>query len=166
MLFPIQPVEDDRPPHPTVAACLPELPERAVGVRRPGDPLELARAVGELALSLHHHFAVDDPARDHEHRAFVVDPRLVPPVVARIPGAQAPPAGSTGPFPGFGQRTAADNALDAVRAHPLTALVGNVPFSNPEVELAVLRRRAAGRWLRVQRWNRKEGQNQRESLHA
>ena len=109
-------VENAGPPHSLVAARQPDLANGAVLVRRPGDLLELPRAVRQPSLTFHHHFAVHDAAGDQEHRAGIVDPRLVPLVVTGVPRIEAVTSRGTSTGPRFVEHAAAKDPLDAVVA--------------------------------------------------
>ena len=70
------------------------------------------------------------------------DKQSTPPPAERVDT----PAAGTGPA--FLQRAAPENGFDAVAAGGLAGGRGDLPVPDPEVELPVLRRRAAPWWRR------------------
>ena len=134
----IDSIKHRRPPHAPVPARLPGLAQGAIGVRRPGDAVRDFRTVGQAALALHDHLSVHDAAGEVEDGPGVVDPRLVPLVVARVSRVEAlaPRWARTGPR--LLQRTAVQDAFDAIGAGALTRRQRDLPLTNPEVELTML----------------------------
>ena len=130
-------VECHGPSHAPVPARLPELANRSVGVRRPGDPFRDRRAIHQGPFSFHYHLAVDDPSGKTEYGSGVVDPRLVPSVVAGVPGAVRIAACQPGAGPGFVECAAIQRFLDPVHTRRLSAGVDHVPLTDPEVELSI-----------------------------
>src|SRR5688500_8024528 len=99
-------------------------------------PRSLAR---QRSLALEDHDAILEAAVKPQEQARGVHPGLVPAARLRRPGVQARATEAAGSFPRLAQPAAVEQHGDAISPGQVAIGVVDVPFAEPEVELAPLR---------------------------
>src|SRR6185295_458746 len=133
------------------------LANSAVGKWCPYDAVQLNfTALRTWALTFESHHAVFEAPFERERVTGVIDPRLVPHAARRVVEVDAVTTKPAGSQPVLVEGATAQNALDPIDAGDFPFL-GDVPATDPEIELAVgcgcaglrlLRRSLGGSWVR------------------
>src|SRR5690606_23853937 len=86
----------------------------------------------------HHRAVVGQPAVQFQNAAVAIDPRLMPPLPARVVEIEALASAAARARPLLEQHASVENACYAVPSRGLAGGRRHIPFTEPEVELAVL----------------------------